>query len=125
MKPTYRIENWCIVLDKSPYMAPEMEGLVKLSGKIYGHPTIEDGVNVKTSELVAIDTGQMIAETMSSFYQLGAQDTNWTKYLEENGYTLAQYSKYLKLAEILKRKEEKTIKEMNERRFFDDNFSMN
>ena len=42
-----------------------------LTGKVYGHPKLEDGRVAVTSEVFAIDRDQRWVRTISRFYELG------------------------------------------------------
>jgi hypothetical protein len=79
-----RIENWSIVEDEDPYVAPEAKGKY-LSGKIYGHPLHEDGKNITTSRLVKLDIDNDMAETLSGTeYILGNIDPDYLKWRQDN-----------------------------------------
>lgn len=48
------------------------EYLMILTGKVGGHPILENGKNIKTSPLLWIDKDRCVARTMSRIYVLGS-----------------------------------------------------
>lgn len=44
-----------------------------LGGKVYDHPQIKDGTEVRTSKISWIDTDKGQAETRNTLYKLGAK----------------------------------------------------
>ncbi len=66
-----RLENWAIVHDDDPYLAPELRKQ-KLHGQCFGHPRFEDGEAITTSSIQSID-GEVIV-TRNTRYVLGQVD---------------------------------------------------
>ncbi|ASY62555.1 hypothetical protein SJ05684_c10990 [Sinorhizobium sojae CCBAU 05684] len=48
-----------------------------LTGIVQGHPRIDDGRRVVTSQLFYLDPNLGIARTMNRWYRLGARDRSW------------------------------------------------
>jgi len=93
-----RLENWAFyVWMGSPYQAPEAmrQGLV---GEVYEDPRhdpstgeFSDGHRVMTTAVRHLDLNAGLATTRNTTYRLGKMDPGFAKWLETNGYTLAQY----------------------------------
>ncbi len=82
-----RLENWSMLQDVNPYLAPEVRRGC-LVGAAYGHPRFEDGDHIVTSYVVEIDVKKGRAKTRSgSEYVLGRPNPEWVEWLRENNFT--------------------------------------
>jgi len=73
------MENWAVVEDYDPYMAPECRKS-RLQGTVYGHPKHEDGKVLVTSSIKKIDpVNKTVTTSSGSVYELGAVDPEWEK----------------------------------------------
>lgn len=70
-----RLENWCIVSDGDPYLAPEMQKSY-LNGKVYGHPRFDEGHYVTTSRIIEVKDGKVHTRS-GSVYELGKVDPSY------------------------------------------------
>lgn len=68
MKPAYKLENWAIIYNDSPYVAPELR-----SQSLYGDCGIDK--HVKTSRVLG-KSGNCVV-TQNSLYILGEPDPNY------------------------------------------------
>jgi len=72
-----KLENWAVVQDYDPYMAPE-DRKARLHGTVYGHPKHDDGKRIATSSIQKIDPVAKTVTTRSgSVYELGTVDPEW------------------------------------------------
>ena len=83
-----KLENWSVVsYPTNSFQAPEL--LPKyLTGKIYGDPRFEDGINVTTSALQALDVKARIAKTRNTEYQLGEPSDVYKQHCKDNNIEL-------------------------------------
>ena len=87
-----KLENWSIVtVPLNPYQAPELIKM-RLSGEVYGDTRFDDGAQVTTSSVVALDTVKKVASTNNTEYKLGSIDPPFQSYLDDNGYSIYRYS---------------------------------
>lgn len=70
----YKLENWSVVYDPNPFLAPECREPM-LHGFSFGDPRREDGDEVTTS-LIKGKRGDRVC-TMNSEYELGEPDPNY------------------------------------------------
>jgi hypothetical protein len=75
-KPVYKINNWSVVFDSSPYSAPELS-VRRLQGFKEGSTKA-----VTTSEIQDAD-GNLV-RTRNSIYVLGQPDPEYLSWLSEN-----------------------------------------
>ena len=87
------LEEWSIVAgENDPYLAPEL-WTTALRGKVFGHPSLEDGTVVKTSTLKMFVPEENLAKTVNTTYHLGKMEEGFGEWLVEKGYTIEQYRK--------------------------------
>lgn len=69
------LDNWALVLDDNPYLAPEQR-CMRLSGLVTGHPGFPDGHLVTTGPITGYEQraveGIIIKTKSGSLYQLFA-----------------------------------------------------
>lgn len=71
------MENWAVVRDYDPYMAPEL-CKTRLQGTVYGHPKHDDGKVLVTSSIQKIDpVGRTVTTRSGSVYELGSVNPEW------------------------------------------------
>ena len=80
MKETFILQNWCLVGDPSPYVAPEAREAV-LCGNVYGSPKFPDGDRIMTSAIIRWIDDETI-ETQNTIYKLGAKDEDYKLFLQ-------------------------------------------
>lgn len=74
-KPVVQIEDWFVMPHTvNSFQAPEMAALVKLCGRVFGHPRMPDGKVVFTSRVSSLDMKTRTAETHNTIYRLGEPD---------------------------------------------------
>lgn len=77
MKPIVKLEE---------YDLAKFRGQDVVVGKVYGHPRIEDGHRVITSEIVDITEDMVYITTQNTIYQLGtAKPGNANEMAQERG----------------------------------------
>lgn len=78
-----RIEQWSVLNMIDPFdpfkVNTEFPHIVM--GKVFGHGGFEDGENIATSQLVAIDPATKLAETQNTMYELGKIDPVFKEFL--------------------------------------------
>lgn len=79
-----RIEGWATVPSGTAYQAPELAGGVCIGGRCYGHPKFEDGEQIKTSEVVAVN-GRLITVASGKVYRLGRPSGKFLAWLRKEG----------------------------------------
>jgi hypothetical protein len=85
MSTTIKLEQWAIVPYNDGYTPPEIMRM-HIAGKVFGHPTREDGEEVITSYIV--ETSGVFVKTISgTLYELGEPRKEYLEYLKEIGYT--------------------------------------
>jgi len=66
-----RIEDWSIgTNDPNPYLSPE-QMVLRLDGKVYGHPRFPDGDRVVTTRIVSSEEDGTVITRSGSRYVLG------------------------------------------------------
>lgn len=80
-----RIENWGIVSDDDPWIAPEMRTQM-FSGNIYNHPDFKDGTHVTTSSWIDYNEDERTIITAAGrTIVLGKPDKSYVKWCKDNG----------------------------------------
>jgi len=89
-----RLENWSIICNDDPYLAPELR-TVRLAGYIYDDEKcrFKDGDPVATSSLREFNYTKGYAQTRNTKYILGKIDTEFQKFMNDNGYKIENYIK--------------------------------
>jgi hypothetical protein len=95
-----RLENWAFYCwFSNPYQAPEAAS-TGLFGKVYEDPRFDpetnefaDGHRIRTTEVRQLDLKNGLATTRNTTYRLGKIDPDFSKWMEEKGYTLEQYAR--------------------------------
>lgn len=83
-----KLENWSVVsYPTNPFQAPKLWPRC-LAGRIYGDPRFEDGMNVSTSTLQALDVKARTAKTRNTEYQLGEPSDDYKQYCKDNNIEL-------------------------------------
>jgi hypothetical protein len=79
-----RLEKWscCFTDAENPYLAPECR-TIRLQGKVYGHPSFDDGSDVVTSRIVKTE-GRTITTYSGSVYVLGEVEPGYREWLAKN-----------------------------------------
>ena len=77
-----RIENWSIT-GNGPYIAPEQRHQ-QIAGEVFGHPKIEDGKFIRTSDIEKID-GSKVTTYSGSVYTLGEPKEEYVTWCQEPG----------------------------------------
>lgn len=78
-----RLENWYVKKGNNPYLAPEVDFV--LCGKVFGHPRIQDGTNIRTSRPIkTIDN--KVYTTNGNIYELGVISPEYEKWCIENNF---------------------------------------
>lgn len=86
------LEEWAVAIySQNAYAAPE-DGVPCLSGRVFGHPKIEEGHRVLTSDLIALNVVRHLALTKSRFYSLGKPSEDWLDWLVTNGHALEDFN---------------------------------
>jgi len=78
MPKPIRIENWAIVTDPDPYVAPELRKH-RLCGNVYNYPGREDGQEVTTSSIRDVDKNRGVVICGSREYLLGEPNSDYEK----------------------------------------------
>ena len=78
-----RLENWSVAGSAYQYTPPERQ-IRWLQGKVYGHPTRQDGRWVRTSDIVNVEGN--VVFTRNSVYTLGEPDPKFVAWCRENGH---------------------------------------
>jgi len=73
-----RLEDWALFYVGGEYTPPELLKR-KLTGKVYGHPRFEDGVEITTSSLIEFDVSKCLAVTKNTTYTLGKASEEYLK----------------------------------------------
>lgn len=78
-----RLEDWFIGWNAGQeYVAPEFRTKC-IAGRIYGHPFIEDGTDVKVSlSGLAKSKGRVITTKMGEVYELGKPEPGYRQWLQ-------------------------------------------
>ena len=79
------LENWSVVEDGNPYMAPECRS-VYVHGDIFGdiHSRWKDGHSITTSRIKAV-SGRYVTTNSGSSYLLGKIDPDYFQYCKKFG----------------------------------------
>lgn len=87
-----RIENWSIICNDDSYLAPELR-TVKLAGYIYDDEKnrFSDGDPITTSGLREFNYTEGYALARNTKYILGKIDTEFQKFMDDNGYKIEDY----------------------------------
>lgn len=83
-----RIEQWAVVEDADPYVAPEMRRRY-LRGQVFGHPNPRhaDGKTVTTSRIINVD-GRRVKTNSGSTYVLGEPDPAYVEFCRSINQTM-------------------------------------
>lgn len=77
---------WRICAESDPSQAPETLGGF-LVGRVYGHPTISDGLEIKTSPVKSVNFKDRIAiTTTGTVYELMDPSPDYVEWLNEKGH---------------------------------------
>ena len=97
-----RLENWSFCFwFFNPYRASEMDN-IGMIGEVYedkrnnsfdSSGEFVDGHRIRTTTLKKLDLKAGVAQTQNTTYRLGKMNPKFSKWMEENGYTLEQYEK--------------------------------
>lgn len=74
------VENWSLCPSKvDPYLPPEFVG-TELQGLVFGHPSFQDGNQIRTSPIVGCNSeeGELITRS-GTRYKLGQINPNYEK----------------------------------------------
>ena len=80
------IQDWSVVGGGTPYTAPECR-TQHLRGRVYDHPSFEDGERIRSSALRSID-GDGTAETRNTTYTLGNPSPDYAAWCVRHGYNV-------------------------------------
>lgn len=72
-----KIERWSMVSRARSHHAPEI-GLFSLCGRVYGHPSFDEGHSIITSAIVKRKGDSIVTES-NSVYELGEVDPEYEK----------------------------------------------
>ena len=83
-----KLEQWSVIGPEVPsvYDPPEMRSRY-LTGRVYNHPSIEDGRAIQTSKIRSSE-GRFVTTVTGTLYELGAPSEDWLDWLENNGLRL-------------------------------------
>jgi hypothetical protein len=70
-KPSVRIEGWAVLRSLNVTTYRELGPGNLLVGKVFGHPTMNDGAFVFSSPILNCDEQNKIVETRNTAYHLG------------------------------------------------------
>lgn len=86
------LENWSIVRDNNPYLAPELH-TIRLNGEIFDDEKMrfENRTNVSTSKLKELNVKEGYAKTLNTTYVLGKVSEEFQKFMDDNGYKIEDY----------------------------------
>lgn len=94
-----RIENWAIVMpprtEDDRYRAPELLEAMhgkRLSGYVFDHPRLTDGLDIVTSRLESLDIPKKSAVTRNTTYTLGKPAPDFLRWLKDQGLTLENFA---------------------------------
>jgi hypothetical protein len=79
-----RIENWSLITDDNPYLAPEQRK-VRLRGDVIEHPRLGYANDVQTSSIKDVE-GHIVKTSSGSVYQLGEPSPEYVKWCQDNGH---------------------------------------
>ena len=84
-KPCARLENWAVVPGIHLATYQELEAGNVLVGKVFGHPTIDEGTFIFSSPIVRCDSGRGVAETRNTAYSLGEASQEYKLWSDRRG----------------------------------------
>lgn len=77
---------WRVCGSADPYKAPEAQSGF-LIGRVYGHPTISDGIEIRTSPIKTINFKDRVAVTISgTVYELMDPEPGYLEWFNEKGH---------------------------------------
>lgn len=78
----YKLDNWSVKGNASPYTAPECYSLC-LTGTVTGHPRFADGDVIRTSSIKDAK-GRFVHTNSGSIYKLGKINPKYRAWLKKN-----------------------------------------
>jgi hypothetical protein len=85
VKPVPTLTEWaCVTGCADPFLAPELAG-VSVQGIVNGHPYLDDGRRIVTSQVVAIAGRRLTTASGSTYELVGPPRDEYLAWLEMHG----------------------------------------